>query len=459
MYLIAISVVITACLAMQEGTLGLDPKKCSSNENKYSHEANAEPSEEEMFKNGHLKPFGSHRPPDFYADEIPFMISPEDFYMNYVVKHKPVVLKGAAKNWPAYKLWSDEYLKQKYGNETVRMETKDDDKYNIPPNENFNAFLDKYREKNSKLYLVDEVMPRMREEVVLPLCLRCEEMDKMFFVSFLWLSGGGTMSTAHIDTDENLLCVLNGHKRTLMVSPIYSKYLYADDARVMGVCDVNTTSVDLEKFPDVTKVRYWEAIADEGDCVFIPQMWWHQVYSRKERQLAVALWWKSKPFWKDVQKSGKVGSIKLTPEQRKEKKPYSFSEALQEYEEWVYEVAPEVPRIRCREQRKFMSDYQWETDPVGNESRDDMKTRDKATNEKEHAIPCLFDETNKESPCFYKSCIDKDESACLEYTLDYCGNYEDRGCLISKPHLFMKMKKNAMDKLAEMPSKLGEQIS
>ena len=94
MYLIAISVVITACLAMQEGTLGLDPKKCSSNENKYSHEANAEPSEEEMFKNGHLKPFGSHRPPDFYADEIPFMISPEDFYMNYVVKHKPVVLKG-----------------------------------------------------------------------------------------------------------------------------------------------------------------------------------------------------------------------------------------------------------------------------------------------------------------------------------------------------------------------------
>lgn len=106
-------------------------------------------------------------------------------------------------------------MKQKYGNETVRMETKDDDKYNIPPNENFNAFLDKYREKNSKLYLVDEVMPRMREEVVLPLCLRCEEMDKMFFVSFLWLSGGGTMSTAHIDTDENLLCVLNGHKRVI----------------------------------------------------------------------------------------------------------------------------------------------------------------------------------------------------------------------------------------------------
>ena len=71
-------------------------KECTSNENKYSQESNEkhELSEEEMFKRGHMKPFGSHRPPDFYADELEYMISPEDFYMNYVVAHKPVVIKG-----------------------------------------------------------------------------------------------------------------------------------------------------------------------------------------------------------------------------------------------------------------------------------------------------------------------------------------------------------------------------
>lgn len=47
-----------------------------------------------MFKRGHMKPLGSHRPPDFTADELKYMISPEDFYMNYVVAHKPVVIKG-----------------------------------------------------------------------------------------------------------------------------------------------------------------------------------------------------------------------------------------------------------------------------------------------------------------------------------------------------------------------------
>ena len=93
------------------------------------------------------------------------------------------------------------------------METKDDDKENIPPAKNFGAFIDSYRDEKSRLYMVDEVLPEMRDEIVLPLCLRCEEIDQFFFVSYFWLSGGNTHSTAHIDTDENLLCVLNGHKR------------------------------------------------------------------------------------------------------------------------------------------------------------------------------------------------------------------------------------------------------
>lgn len=48
-----------------------------------------------MFKRGHMKPFGSHQPPDFIVEELPYMISPQDFYMNYIAKHKLVVFKGA----------------------------------------------------------------------------------------------------------------------------------------------------------------------------------------------------------------------------------------------------------------------------------------------------------------------------------------------------------------------------
>ena len=65
---------------------------CGQNaNNKYTVQ---EFTDEELFARGHMKPFGSHRPPDEIVEELPFMISPQDFYMKYVLKHKPVVIKG-----------------------------------------------------------------------------------------------------------------------------------------------------------------------------------------------------------------------------------------------------------------------------------------------------------------------------------------------------------------------------
>lgn len=66
-------------------------------ENQYSESCNTGENDvttEEIFKRGHMKPFGSHRPPDFIVEELPYMISPQEFYMNFVAKHKPVVIKG-----------------------------------------------------------------------------------------------------------------------------------------------------------------------------------------------------------------------------------------------------------------------------------------------------------------------------------------------------------------------------
>ena len=48
----------------------------------------------------------------------------------------------------------------------------------------------------------------------------------------------------------------------------------------MGILDVNASAVDLEKYPRIIDAPYYEANVEEGDCVYIPQMWWHQVYSR-----------------------------------------------------------------------------------------------------------------------------------------------------------------------------------
>lgn len=41
---------------------------------------------------------------------------------------------------------------------------------------------------------------------------------------------------------------------------------------------------------------------------------------------------------------------------------YSFGNILAQYESWVQNVSDTAPMLECKDQQKFMSDYQFETD-------------------------------------------------------------------------------------------------
>lgn len=45
---------------------------------------------------------------------------------------------------------------------------------------------------------------------------------------------------------------------------------------------------------------------------------------------------------------------------------YSFGNILAQYELWVQNVSDITPRIECKAQQMFMSDYQFETDKIPN---------------------------------------------------------------------------------------------
>ena len=306
-----------------------------------------------LHKRGHLKPFGYHRPPDRIVDALPYMIAPEDFHAHYVAKHRPVVFKGYAKRWKATDLWTDAYLRNNFGDEKMMMETKDDDKENPPSARPIRDFLAAYNDSN--LYMVDEVLPAMRAHVDLPTCLRCEEMTDRFFVSYFWMSNGGTSSKLHVDTDENVLCVVHGSKTLLLVSPLQSASLYADDSPLFGVSPIDPRRVDFDAFPRAIDVRYELAFVDAGDLVYIPQFWWHHVISHSGRQQAVALWWKSYPLGRQPDS---LSPLVLGTENGL----FSYVDALVHYERWVLNTSETTPRLKCQTQMKLMSDYKWESD-------------------------------------------------------------------------------------------------
>ena len=140
--------------------------------NQFTRYDNFEDIPQDIVERAHLRALGSHRAAEDCAVEaLPYMISSEDFYERYVVRHKPVVLKNTAKHWPATKLWTDEYLKENYGDIALNVETTDNGKSPIPPAGTVREFLEVY--KTTKLRIADQIPPGMRRDIVWPECLRC----------------------------------------------------------------------------------------------------------------------------------------------------------------------------------------------------------------------------------------------------------------------------------------------
>ena len=62
--------------------------------------------------------------------------------------------------------------------------------------------------------------------------------------------------------------------------------------------------------------------------------------------------------------------------------------------------------------------------------------------------PCFFDRANKKSPCHYSPCQNEEDLKCVKYVLEYCGAYEDRGCVVNKPQLLNKKGHEEMIKIS-----------
>ena len=81
------------------------------------------------------------------------------------------------------------------------------------------------------------------------------------FVQFvsanLLFSNGGTSSSYHFDGVDNLLTLVSGRKRFIVVENEYLKHSYFDNYTLNSVISpINPEAVDMVKYPLMQDVRY-----------------------------------------------------------------------------------------------------------------------------------------------------------------------------------------------------------
>jgi lysine-specific demethylase 8 len=221
--------------------------------------------------------------------------SRELFEREHLRPQVPCVIRGYVDEWPAASAWDDDYLREKIGDLPVSVtRSKGDrrlfeDEASAVEEMSFARFLelDHSPEAETKYFLMqrslDVELPPLFEDVSPPPLF---DPKRLFLVNF-WYSPGGNKTPLHCDFIPNLLCMISGKKRVILVPPGSKVYPHP---RKANFSRVDIEEPDLERFPRFSLEGAYDVELQPGEMLFIPGLWWHQVYS--EANIAVNWWWK-----------------------------------------------------------------------------------------------------------------------------------------------------------------------
>ncbi|XP_070578891.1 uncharacterized protein [Ptychodera flava] len=346
-----------------------------------------------------------------------FMIGPEDFFQQYISKRKPVLITDSIHHWPAYTLWSEEYLTEKLGDETVSVKVDSQEQMSMKKM-TMKEFIENY--KSDPLTLSQEVYPSLDGDISVPTCLKCASLFQGSFTTDMQISSGRSRSSLHVEEKDALLCALKGNQSVTLVSPLESRNLRADEGNPIGTSPIDIT----QNIDSISSDRYMTFDMHEGDMLYIPSLWWRQLSLHQGGHIIVMVSW--------ILKTGILtGNI----DHNKFKNPgskLSFSDALIQYEEVMQQVGRTAVRPQCQDEDTFMNDYAFES--AKDETHDGPDF-----NEDED---CHFDRDHQLSPCLLPedACdAGEEELECTRYVLEYCYEWEDRGCVVDLPQALNRL--------------------
>ncbi|XP_052064918.1 uncharacterized protein LOC127704761 [Mytilus californianus] len=287
--------------------------------------------------------------------------SRDEFFHDYLKLSRPVIIEGAMESWPAMTKWSNKFLREEYGGNNVHIkltpggefegvessELWDNYKtFTIPEsvhkqlefsdlvvvrpatlNMKFSELVDLIENvsegvvKNVSAYLeyssIPDHLPELEDDIrEMPFIIDVLNRQQLN----IWFSDGNTLGKLHFDPFDNFLCQISGQKQVLLFEPHDNTRLYEahipeamlaynhstkqftrkqlTESTSMVMSPVDIKKVDFKRFPKFASTYPLNCTLNEGDVLFMPSFWWHEVQSvpnRKEkRNLAVNYWYE--PF-------------------------------------------------------------------------------------------------------------------------------------------------------------------
>jgi hypothetical protein len=222
----------------------------------------------------------------------------EKFRNSYFLNNKPLVIRNALDKLDfgtAFKNWSLDYLHEKCGENKVfvRRNTIDGNyrkgKNYLVQEIEFKSYVKDLIQNNKMAmnsYLavqnLKKAFPQISDELKM-----AAFVEKLHAGPFLWIARKDHYEYTHMDPDDNLLCCLRGRK----LVRLYGCDVYSMNPNELGSKGRTIQSqIDCDNFDEVLNgdseiynkfknTDCFYCLLKEGDCLYFPAFWWHQVKS------------------------------------------------------------------------------------------------------------------------------------------------------------------------------------
>jgi len=220
----------------------------------------------------------------------------QEFVDNYMLKKRPVVIKGGVAQWPAVGKWDVGYLKEKVGHITLDLpfHHRGDKQWSIG---DFLSSLDGPHKANdnTRRYLTNaniaKYFPQLKSDVE-PYCnyglpdwssspYLPKDIGFHNYLVELLLGGESSGFPLHYDRGNMhaYLCQIAGRKKAVLLPPSEAKYVYPIQGNI-NVSSINDIwNPDYEKYPLLKQAKSFHVTLEPGDILYIPERWWHSTYN------------------------------------------------------------------------------------------------------------------------------------------------------------------------------------
>jgi hypothetical protein len=231
------------------------------------------------------------------------------FYRDHYGANEPAVLVGVPEAHPLEIFrYSPEYLEQALGDrefpvvstesgflsyerDTVKMSFREFVARTFRDQGNENGTAPKYYFKNSTKLLPPQLDDTAGITGLAPFFTKS-------VLKNVWISAGTLTVGLHYDAAENLNIQIRGRKRFVLYPPGTAGYypcpMFSQTAHISRVFR-DGPELDPARFPKFDESRAREVILEQGEILYLPAYWWHQVTSLGAVNINVNTW--SLPSW------------------------------------------------------------------------------------------------------------------------------------------------------------------